>query len=143
MAIGWNDASLRSKLADETPLARRARHFFDECSRVADGVVAWQAGDLHAFGALMRTSCESSIALYECGSPAMHALQRIVCMTPGIIGARFSGGGYGGCVIAFAQPAHATPAAAAIQAAYSAAYPDAAKRAAVYLTASAPGLRVL
>ncbi|MDE5785498.1 MAG: galactokinase [Duncaniella sp.] len=85
--------------------ARRARHFYSECERVRRGVEAWERGDIREFGQCVFESCESSINNYECGSPELISLYRIMRETPGIIGARFSGAGFKGACIALVDPA--------------------------------------
>lgn len=84
--------------------AKRARHFFTECGRVEEGVKAWEAGDIERFGQLVFESCESSMNNYECGSPELIALYRIMRQTPGIYGGRFSGAGFKGACIALVDP---------------------------------------
>ena len=46
---------------------KRARHFYSECERVEEGVVAWKAGDIQKIGYYIFESCDSSIHNYECG----------------------------------------------------------------------------
>ncbi len=84
-------------------LRRRAEHFYGEVERVRKGVQAWQESNLELFGQLMNQSCESSIRNYESGSPILIELSELVSNTDGIYGSRFSGGGYGGCVVALAD----------------------------------------
>ncbi len=95
------------KYADRMPerFARRARHFFTECDRVMDGVKAWEAGDIERFGQYVFESCESSMNNYECGSPELIALYRIMRRTDGIFGGRFSGAGFKGACIDLVDPA--------------------------------------
>lgn len=90
------------------PLARRARHVYSEMQRVKQAQALWEAGDWDAFGGLMNLSCLSSIEDYECGSEPMHYLHTLAKQTPGVLGSRFSGGGYGGCLIMLIQPDLAT-----------------------------------
>ena len=123
------------------PLARRAEHYYSEVARVQKGAAAWKAGELAEFGDLMLESCQSSIEQYECGSPPIHDLQRIVATADGAIGARFNGGGFGGCVVGFFQPDRAPAAARQILEAYRNRHPDVADKAAVYLTESADGVK--
>ena len=85
-------------------LWRRATHFFGEMQRVADGIQAWEDGDLNRLGQLISGSGESSIKYYECGSPQLIALYEILQNTPGVYGARFSGAGFRGCCIALIDP---------------------------------------
>lgn len=94
------------KYADRMPdrFARRARHFFSECDRVRKGVEAWEAGDIQRFGQCVFDSCESSMVNYECGSPELIALYKIMRKTDGIFGGRFSGAGFKGACIALVDP---------------------------------------
>lgn len=84
--------------------ARRARHFYSECDRVAAGVRAWEEGDIVKFGQLVFDSCASSRDNYECGSPELIALYEIMKETDGIYGGRFSGAGFKGACIALVDP---------------------------------------
>jgi len=51
----------------------------------------------------MNQSCQSSIKNYESGSEVLIQLHEIISGTNGVYGSRFSGGGYGGCVVALAK----------------------------------------
>ena len=83
--------------------AKRARHFFTERKRVYEGIEMWKRGDLKQFGKLMNRSCESSIENWEAGSDEIIAIQNALLGAPGVFGSRFSGAGFGGCVIALVQ----------------------------------------
>lgn len=85
-------------------LHRRALHFFTEQRRVQDGIVAWEQGDWPRFGRLIQDSGRSSIHNYECGCPPLISLYTILNQCEGVYGARFSGAGFRGCCIGFAQP---------------------------------------
>jgi galactokinase/galacturonokinase len=78
--------------------------------------------------------------LYECGSEAVHDLQRIVSSTEGVWGSRFSGGGFGGCVVGLVEPAYAEKAVSEITSAYLDLHPEASDHAAVYLATSVKGV---
>ena len=108
-----------------------------------NGLIAWEKGQMEEFGRLMFESCQSSIDQYECGMLAIHDLQQIVSSAEGVIGSRFSGGGFGGCVVGFVKPDHAAVAAADIQETYRKLHPEVAGQAAVYLADSADGVRFL
>jgi galacturonokinase len=84
-------------------LRKRAEHFFTEVERVHQGAKAWMEGNLEVFGQLMNQSCESSIKNYESGSEILLELHEAASSVNGIYGSRFSGGGYGGCVVALAE----------------------------------------
>ena len=98
---------LFNKYQDKMPerFAKRARHFYSECDRVIDGVKAWQEGDIKKFGEYIFQSCESSMNNYECGSPELITLHKILRQTEGIYGGRFSGAGFKGACIAMVDPA--------------------------------------
>ncbi len=114
-------------------LRRRAAHYYGEVARVADGVQAWQENDVVRFGSLMNESCASSIHNYESGQDEIIALQDIVSTAPGVYGSRFSGGGYGGCVIALVNRNKVETAADLIVQAYGQMYPALSEKVAVYL----------
>ncbi len=83
---------------------RRAQHVVAENQRVRDFAVALTAGDLRTAGALMVASHASLRDLYETSIPVMdEAVERLVA-TPGVHGARMTGGGFGGCVVALTEP---------------------------------------
>jgi galacturonokinase len=93
------------------PAARRAEHFFGEMARVEQGVAAWRGGALERFGQLISQSGRSSIENYQCGCPPLIDLYEILCGTPGVLGARFSGAGFRGCCVALTEPEAAEQAA--------------------------------
>ena len=84
-------------------LRKRATHFFTETERVRKGVELWKEANLEEFGQLMNRSCASSINNYQSGSDILIELHELVSGTSGVYGSRFSGGGYGGCVVALAK----------------------------------------
>lgn len=94
-----DDAEL---LADPV-LRRRARHVVTENQRVRDFAVSMHRGDYTEAGRLMVESHHSLDIDYAVSIPAMNeAVQRLVD-TPGVFGARMTGGGFGGCVVALAD----------------------------------------
>ena len=100
------DEETFQKYEDKMPerFAKRARHFYTECDRVTDGIKAWQEGDIRKFGEYIFQSCESSMNNYECGSPELIELYKILRHTDGIYGGRFSGAGFKGACIALVDP---------------------------------------
>ena len=105
-------------------LRKRAEHFFTEVERVHRGAKAWREADFEQFGRLMNQSCQSSIRNYESGSDILIVLHEIVSSTDGIYGSRFSGGGYGGCVVALARRDSVEDACARIAEAFSKFHPE-------------------
>lgn len=122
-------------------LRRRAAHYFSEVERVECGRSAWAAGQGAEFGALMNASCESSIQQYESGHPVIIDLHHILRRAPGVYGGRFSGGGYGGCVVGLVRSEAAKEAGEYIDQKLARQYPELASRAAVYLVETGKGLR--
>ncbi len=123
------------------PLRLRAEHFFNEVERVNQGKKFWAEGNLQIFGGLMKASCASSIHLYESGSPVLIDLQKIVSKTPGVYGSRFSGGGYGGCVIALVERKAAYASTFAIMEHFAARHPELEQAASVQIAEPSDGLR--
>ncbi len=121
-------------------LRKRAQHYFSEVRRVHDGVAAWQAGDVARVGTLMTQSCRSSIELFDAGSPLVRDLQACVCAAHGVCGARFNGGGFGGCVAGIVTRDDAVNAGADVLRSFRALHPDCAGRARVYLADSYDGI---
>jgi galactokinase len=91
----------RSALTDED--YRRARHVIEESARPAALQAALAAGDLAAGGRTMLDSHASLRDLYEVSTPELDALVEAAIAVPGCYGARLTGAGFGGCVIAIAD----------------------------------------
>jgi galactokinase/galacturonokinase len=127
------------KMTLPNDLRRRAEHFYSEVERVRQGATAWENSDMELFGTLMDRSCESSIRLYESGTEILIQLHEIVSDSNGIYGSRFSGGGYGGCVVALAERGLAENAALEISEKFSACHPE--LPSAVHVVETSEGLR--
>ncbi len=97
---------LRSHQLDEVEagmelrLRSRARHVMEECARVRLGAELLEKAQTADFGELMRLSHESSRDLYEASTPELDTLAETAWSSPGCYGARLSGAGFGGCVVA-------------------------------------------
>ena len=87
----------RSRLGDR--IFRRALHIVGENERVLAGSEALRRGDFKAFGELMFDSHESSRVNFENSCPELDELVEVAKRTPGVYGARLSGGGFGGATI--------------------------------------------
>jgi galactokinase len=127
----------------DEPLRKRATHFFTEMARVAQGIAAWQAGDLAGFGELVAQSGESSIVNYESGCPQLITLYDILRNTPGVFGVRFSGAGFRGSCLALVDPTRSAAIAEVIHARYPQAHPDIADAYSVHLCQPANGAELL
>ena len=98
-----------------TPVqAKRARHVIEEHARVQATVAALQRGDLAAVGRLLTASHRSSQLLFENSTPALDALVDQLENHPAALGARLTGGGFGGAVMALTKDTFTEKDAAAI-----------------------------
>ncbi len=82
----------------------RALHVIGENQRVREFSAALQAGDLTAAGELMVASHHSLRDLYEISTPVMDAAVEHLVDQAGVYGARMTGGGFGGSVVALTEP---------------------------------------
>ncbi len=83
---------------DEKAL-KRARHVVGENERVAQAVGLLAAGRIEDFGVLMTASHRSSIENFENSCPELDFLVETALGLEGCMGARLSGGGFGGATI--------------------------------------------
>ncbi len=88
---------LRSLMPDN--VYRRCRHIITENDRVEQAVAAFKAGDLAKVGRMMTASHASYRDDFEASVPEVDALIEIAAKLPGLIGARLTGGGFGGCTV--------------------------------------------
>jgi galactokinase len=102
------------------PLRRRARHVVTENQRVLDFVAAMARGDLPQLGRLLLASHASLRDDYEVSIPQIDLLVEIARAEPGVIGARLTGGGFGGSIVMLAEADCAAGAANAAARAYAA-----------------------
>ncbi|MFZ0172307.1 MAG: galactokinase family protein [Acidimicrobiales bacterium] len=84
-------------------LRRRARHVVSENARVRQFVAALQRNDLRAAGQLMNDSHASLAADFEASIPELDGLAERLRSMSGVFGARMTGAGFGGCVVALAE----------------------------------------
>jgi galactokinase len=87
---------------------RRARHVITENQRVRDFSAALALGDLVAAGALMNASHQSLRDDFDVSTDVLDALCDRLRSIPGVFGARLTGAGFGGCVVALARPGSIT-----------------------------------
>ena len=77
----------------------RCRHVITENARVKTAVEAFRREDRQALGRLMRDSHRSLRDDYEVSCKELDLMAEIAAAQPGLIGARMTGGGFGGCTI--------------------------------------------
>jgi galactokinase len=84
-----------------SPAARkRARHVITENARVFDAVTAMQNRDIIRLGQILRAGDDSMREYFEATGPHLDALTGAANKFPDCVGARMTGGGFGGCAIA-------------------------------------------
>jgi len=89
---------------DDSILRRRARHVTTENERVRAFATALRANDPVGAGRLMRESHESLRDDFEVSTAALEELVSALSSTEGVYGARLTGAGFGGCVVALTRP---------------------------------------
>ena len=103
-------------------LYRRASHIVGENARVKEVEAALAAGDLSAVGAALNASHMSSRDNFENSIVELDTIQEAVVSQPGVYGARLTGGGFGGAVMALADGTFGADQISAIKAAYQEAH---------------------
>jgi galactokinase len=103
------------------PLDRRARHVVTENARVLAAVQAIERGDLDELGALLREAHASMRDDFEASLPVIDRLAELANADRAIYGARLTGGGFGGSIVALAVNGEGRAAADRIALRYAAA----------------------
>ncbi len=80
-------------------LLKRAHHVVSENGRVLAAAQALRTGDFDRLGALMAESHASMRDDFETSSPEIDLLVELAQRTDGVIGARVTGAGWGGCTV--------------------------------------------
>ena len=104
--------------------AKRAIHPIGEDERVLLGAQLLEKGDVAGFGALMFDSHESSRNWFENSCEELDTIVDAAKAIPEVLGARLSGGGFGGSCCLLVKPEAADKIAAQITQAYKTAYGD-------------------
>jgi galactokinase len=110
-AQGWKwevkDGLLEILPADRElpPWLKRAKHVVEEIARVDEAVAALRAGDLARVGRLLNASHRSSRFLLENSTAELDFLAEALAAAPHVYGARLTGGGFGGAVMALTDSA--------------------------------------
>jgi galactokinase len=101
-------SSLRDLDAEDLETARRVltevlfnrvRHVVTENARVLTAVRALEAGDIEEFGKLMNQSHASLRDDYEVSCRELDLLVELALAQRGVLGARMTGAGFGGCTV--------------------------------------------
>lgn len=101
-ALSLDDLESNKALLSETEY-RRARHVISENQRVKQAAHCLETGDLTTFGKLLNASHASLCMDYEVTGIELDTLVSAALDTPGTIGARMTGAGFGGCSLAIVE----------------------------------------
>lgn len=89
---------------EDEVVRRRARHVVTENRRVREAAAALARGDLFTVGEAMVASHRSLRDDFEVSTPVLDELVERLVDTPGVWGARLTGAGFGGSVVALCDP---------------------------------------
>jgi galactokinase len=92
-----------SAQTDTFYVRRRCRHVITENRRVLESITALEKGDVAAFGRLMNEAHTSARDDYEISTPEIEVLVRLANELPETRGARLTGAGWGGCIVALVE----------------------------------------
>ncbi len=113
------DLALLAAAGLPAPLDRRARHIVSENLRVQQTVAALRRGDLGAVAATLAASHASMRDDFEISVPQVDLLVSLAASEPTVHGARLTGGGFGGAVVALADRGTGVATAASILCRYN------------------------
>lgn len=116
---------------------RRARHVITENDRTVSAAEALEVDDLKAIGQLMVASHASLRDDFEVSCPELNLLVEIGLGVKGVYGARLTGAGFGGSMVALVQPEAAAELTAAITERYG---PESGRQATVYVCKASGGV---
>jgi galactokinase len=100
------------------PINRRARHVITENQRVLDAVAAMRRGDAKVLGDLFSASHASQRDDYAVSVPEVDLLVSLAEAEPAVLGARLTGGGFGGSIVALVRRGEASGVAARVASEY-------------------------
>jgi galactokinase len=87
-------------------ILKRVRHVVSENARTLQAAEALKQGDTKHLGQLMFASHQSLKNDYEVSCQELDTLVDIATNIPGVVGARMTGGGFGGCTINLVEKSH-------------------------------------
>ena len=120
VAVDLGRRSLRDATLEQVAERPRARHVVTENARVLEFADALRAGDIAALGPLLTASHESLRDDFAVSTPELDLLVDLL-VEHGAYGARLTGAGFGGCVVALVQRNHRDELTAKVVSSYRAA----------------------
>jgi galactokinase len=138
------DVSIPQVLAAEGALDdvvfRRCRHVVTENARTLEAATKLGRRDYEEMGDLMLESHDSLRHDYEVSVPELDFLVEQSMTVRGVYGARMTGGGFGGCIVALAQPRAVEPLAMHLNRTYAERF---GKKPAAFVTTATAGVSVI
>ena len=119
---------------------RRCRHVVGEIARTTAAADALVARDFDRVGQLMVESHHSLRDDYEVSTAELDYLVQQSMTVPGVYGARMTGGGFGGCIVALVKPDAVDPLSAKLNEVYPAKFHV---QPGVFVTTATDGARVV
>ncbi len=105
--LGEGAARIALDPARPLEILKRARHVLSETGRVLEAVRALEEGRLDEMGALMNQSHRSLAEDFDCSTARLDRM--VECARgAGALGARLTGAGFGGSIVALCRPADAS-----------------------------------
>lgn len=106
--------------AHEMPVnvMKRARHIITDSRRAEEAAAALERGDLAELGRLMAAAHASYRDDFEASCPEADLMVELANKQPGLIGARLTGGGFGGCTVNLVEEEHVAAFEVAVAAGY-------------------------
>ena len=93
----------------DSTIQQRARHVVSENARVTQFIDALSQNDYAAAGLIMKASHHSLAEDFATSTKQMNDAVAVACATPGVFGARITGGGFGGCIVLLCAPGTEVP----------------------------------
>jgi galactokinase len=118
----------------------RAHHVISENDRVKQMAHGFRTGDLALAGRMMNESHASSSGDYDVSCEELDFLVATAQKCQGVYGARMSGGGFGGCIVALVENAAAKNVEAELTKAYNKKY---SKSPSIFFTGAAAGAEII
>jgi galactokinase len=93
----------------DSTIQQRARHVVSENARVTQFIDALVQCDYIGAGRIMNASHHSLAEDFATSTKQMNNAVAVACATPGVFGARITGGGFGGCIVLLCAPGTEVP----------------------------------
>jgi galactokinase len=93
----------------DSTIQHRAHHVVSENARVTQFIDALSQNDYAAAGLIMKASHHSLAEDFATSTKQMNDAVAVACATPGVFGARMTGGGFGGCIVLLCAPGTEVP----------------------------------